>query len=84
MKTILIIEDNPDVRENLVELLQLSSYNVLSAQNGREGANIAIKEKPDLILCDIMMPVMDGFGVLRILSKRAETCLLYTSDAADE
>mgnify|MGYP001797009685 CR=1 FL=1 len=73
MKKILVIEDNADVRENLGELLELSNYEVLKAENGRVGATLAIKEQPDLIICDIMMPVMDGYGVLRILSKRPET-----------
>ncbi|MEO1514747.1 MAG: response regulator [Bacteroidota bacterium] len=73
MKTLLIIEDNEDVRENLQELLELSNYEVFAAPNGREGAKLAIAKQPDLILCDVMMPQLDGYGVLRILSAREET-----------
>ena len=70
---ILIIEDNSDIRENAVELLTLSGYEVIEAGDGREGAKLALQELPDLILCDIMMPVIDGYGVLNILSKHRET-----------
>ncbi|MCZ2337145.1 MAG: response regulator [Chitinophagales bacterium] len=70
---ILIIEDNQDVRENLEELLQLSGYTVLVAPNGKVGTALALKHVPDLILCDVMMPELDGFGVLRILSNHPST-----------
>jgi CRP-like cAMP-binding protein/CheY-like chemotaxis protein len=73
MKKILLIEDNKDMRENTAEILELSSYSVLTAKNGKEGVELASKEKPDLIICDIMMPVLDGYGVLHMLSKKAET-----------
>ncbi len=73
MKKLLIIEDNQDVRENVGEILELASYQVVTAVNGKEGVDMAIKEKPDLIICDIMMPQLDGFGVIRILSKRVDT-----------
>ena len=73
MKRILVIEDNPEVRDNLTEILELSNYKVLAAENGKEGVDIALREKPDLILCDVMMPELDGFGVLHILSKKPET-----------
>ena len=66
---ILIIEDNKDVRENISEILSLSGYDTLTASNGKEGVEAALKMQPDLILCDIMMPELDGYGVLRILSK---------------
>ena len=66
---ILIIEDNNDVRENLSEILSLSGYETFTAANGKEGVQSALANKPDLILCDIMMPELDGYGVLRILSK---------------
>ncbi|HMP31032.1 MAG TPA: response regulator [Saprospiraceae bacterium] len=72
-KTILVIEDNNDVRENIAEILTLSSYNVLEAQNGKIGVEMAIKNKPDLIICDIMMPELDGFGVLRIINRNPDT-----------
>lgn len=70
---ILIIEDNKDVRENLEELLTLSGYEVQTAENGKIGATRAMESVPDLILCDIMMPELDGFGVLRILSNNPVT-----------
>jgi len=70
---ILIIEDNKDVRENLEELLALSGYQVQTAENGKAGAAKAMETVPDLILCDIMMPELDGFGVLRILSNNPVT-----------
>jgi DNA-binding response OmpR family regulator len=73
MKKILLIEDNPDVRENTAEILTLAGYDVKTAVNGKAGVDLAQKEKPDLIICDIMMPELDGYGVLHILSKRDET-----------
>jgi CRP-like cAMP-binding protein len=73
MKKILIIEDNPDVRENLAEILALSGYEALEAENGKIGVSKAQSEVPDLILCDIMMPELDGYGVLHILSRQAAT-----------
>lgn len=70
---ILIIEDNTDIRENIAELLMLSGYQTIEAENGREGAKKALEHTPDLILCDIMMPELDGYGVLHVLSKHKET-----------
>lgn len=72
MKKILVIEDNDDVRENLAEVLELSNYNVIQAENGKIGVKSAMEEVPDLILCDVMMPELDGFGVLKILNKSPE------------
>lgn len=73
MKKILLIEDNNDVRENTAEILTLAQYNVITAVNGKVGVELAQKEKPDLIICDIMMPVLDGHGALHLLSKNEET-----------
>lgn len=73
MKKILLIEDNADVRENTSEILDLAGYSVVTAPNGKVGVELAQKEKPDLIICDIMMPELDGYGVLHILSKKPET-----------
>ena len=73
MKKVLVIEDNTEVRENLEEILELSGYEVSSAENGTAGVKKALESAPDLILCDIMMPELDGFGVINILSKRQET-----------
>lgn len=73
MKTILLIEDNFAVRENTAEILELASYKVLTAENGKIGVEMAQKDIPDLIICDIMMPELDGYGVLHILSKNTNT-----------
>lgn len=69
MKKILLIEDNDDIRNNTSEILELSNYNVIVARNGKIGVEKALQEKPDLIICDIMMPVLDGFGVLHAIHK---------------
>lgn len=73
MKKILLIEDNREVRENTQEILELANYQVTPAANGKEGVEAALKESPDLIICDIMMPVLDGYGVLHLLSKNDKT-----------
>lgn len=73
MKKILLIEDNNEMRENTSEILGLANYAVLTAENGKVGVEVAKKDKPDLIICDIMMPDLDGYGVLHILSKDPET-----------
>lgn len=73
MTKILIIEDNNDIRENVVEILQLGGYEVYEADNGKTGTELAIKYLPDLILCDIMMGDLDGYGVLHLLSKHDAT-----------
>ena len=70
---ILLIEDNPDMRENTAEILELSGYEVTTAENGKIGVDLAQRTKPDLIICDVMMPVLDGYGVLYLLSKDNET-----------
>jgi CRP/FNR family transcriptional regulator, cyclic AMP receptor protein len=69
MKKILLIEDNEDVRNNTAEILELSDYKVILAENGKIGVEKAIKDKPDLIICDIMMPALDGYGVLHAVHK---------------
>ena len=73
MKTLLLIEDNNEMRENTAEILELANYKVLTAKNGKLGVELAIKEKPDLIICDIMMPALDGYGVLHSLGRNSET-----------
>lgn len=69
MKKILVIEDNAGIRENVAEILELANYNVFTAEDGKKGIEIALHEKPDLILCDVMMPQLDGYGVLHLLHK---------------
>ncbi|QJD81586.1 response regulator [Spirosoma rhododendri] len=73
MKTILVIEDKKEVRENIAEMLKLARYEVVQASDGRQGVALARSTDPDLILCDIMMPELDGYGVLHILSKDPNT-----------
>ena len=72
-KTILVIDDNNDLRENTAEILDLAGYKTLTAENGKRGVEVATKEKPDVIVCDIMMPELDGYGVLHLLRKHTET-----------
>ncbi|NBB89408.1 MAG: response regulator [Bacteroidetes bacterium] len=73
MKKILVIEDQQEVRENICEILELTGYQVSAAHHGKEGCAKAVQWGPDLILCDVMMPELDGFGVLKILRKRQDT-----------
>jgi CRP-like cAMP-binding protein/CheY-like chemotaxis protein len=75
-KQVLIIEDNDDIRENIVEILELADFAVLQANNGKTGVDLVIKNKPDIILCDIMMPELDGYGVLYMLNKNPETATI--------
>jgi len=72
MKHLLLIEDNNEIRENTAEILELAGYKVRTAENGKAGVELALQEKPDLIICDIMMPVLDGYGVLHLLNKNPE------------
>jgi len=69
MTKILLVEDNKEIRENTGEILELANYTIVTATNGKEGYEIALKEKPDLIVCDIMMPVLDGYGLLHLVNK---------------
>ena len=68
-KKILIIEDDKIVRENTAEILQLANYEVITAENGKFGLEKANVFKPDLIICDILMPELDGYGVLQIIMR---------------
>jgi DNA-binding response OmpR family regulator len=72
-KTILVIDDNNDLRENTAEILELAGYNTITAENGKKGVELAIREKPSIIVCDIMMPELDGYGVLHLLRKNPDT-----------
>lgn len=72
MKQILLIEDNDELRENTAEILELANYKVITAPNGKIGVQILQKQKPDLIICDVMMPELDGYGVLHLISKNPE------------
>ena len=69
----LIIEDNFEMRDNISEILKLADYEVYAAENGRKGVEMALEHKPDIIICDIMMDELDGYGVLFLLNKHLET-----------
>ncbi|GAC1312612.1 MAG: response regulator [Mucilaginibacter sp.] len=75
-KKVLVIEDNNDIRENIAEILELAGYRVDTAGNGKSGVDLALKNAPDIILCDIMMPELDGYGVLYMLNKNPETATI--------
>lgn len=73
MKKILVIEDEPEMRRNLGTILKLEKFEVLLAENGRAGLDLARREAPDLIVCDVMMPEMDGHAVVQALRQDAKT-----------
>lgn len=72
MKKILVIDDNKEIRENIAEIISLSNCEAVTAENGKKGVELALKQLPDLIICDIMMPDLDGYGVLYLLAKHIE------------
>src|SRR5215471_8901785 len=76
MKKILVIEDEPEMRRNICALLRFKEYLPLEAENGRAGLELARREPPDLILCDVMMPELDGYGVLRALQADPKLALI--------
>ena len=76
MKKILIIEDEPEMRRNLATILRLEKFVPLTAENGRVGVERARRDAPDLILCDVMMPELDGYGVLQSLREEAATAAI--------
>lgn len=73
MKKILVIEDEPEMRRNITTILRLEGFAPVAAENGRVGVEVATKEKPDLILCDVMMPELDGYGVIKTLHNEPAT-----------
>lgn len=73
MRSLLIIDDHNEIRENIAEILGLAGYKALTAENGKKGVEVAIRERPDMIICDIMMPELDGYGVLHLLKNNPET-----------
>lgn len=72
MKSILVIDDNADIRDNTAEILDLAGYKTFTAENGKKGVEVALKEKPDVIVCDIMMPELDGYGVLHLVRRNPD------------
>jgi CRP/FNR family cyclic AMP-dependent transcriptional regulator len=86
MKEILLIDDDPDMRQNTSEILELEGYRVIKAENGERGVELARLEAPDLVLCDIAMPELDGYGVLRALGQEIRTAglpFIFLSAKAD-
>ncbi len=78
MKKILVIEDEAGTLENLVLMLEMEGFKPLSASNGRAGVALARQELPDVILCDVSMPEMDGYGVLeRLRADRATVSIPF-------
>jgi DNA-binding NarL/FixJ family response regulator len=73
MKKILVIEDEPDMLRNMLTILRMEGYATLSANNGRAGVEVATREQPDMVLCDVMMPELDGYGVLESLRAEPRT-----------
>lgn len=67
MNTILVIEDNLELRENTAELLELNGYKVITAINGKSGFELAKRNRPDVVICDLMMPDTDGLGFLQLV-----------------
>ncbi|MDY6900336.1 MAG: response regulator, partial [Cyanobacteriota bacterium] len=76
MTKILVIEDEESVRENILDLLEAESFEILAAANGKIGIDLAVSEAPDLILCDLMMPNIDGYEVLKKLNLQAATATI--------
>ena len=76
MKKILVIDDHEPMRRNLLMILEMEGFKPLGAANGRKGLELARKEKPDLILCDITMPEVDGYGVLQALRQDKEAATI--------
>ncbi|SDY59799.1 response regulator [Hymenobacter psychrophilus] len=72
MDLILLIEDHQIIRENTAQLLELAGYTVQTAENGELGVELALENRPDLVVCDIMMPVLDGYGVLQIFNQHPQ------------
>lgn len=86
MKKILLIEDDQEMMQLTSEILQMADYEVMTAENGKKGVEIAFREKPDLIISDIQMPVLDGYGVLHLLHKNPHfvtTPFIFVSEKAD-
>ncbi len=76
MTKILVIEDEELVRENILDLLEAENFETLAAANGKIGLDLAVSEVPDVILCDLMMPNIDGYEVLKLLNSQAITATI--------
>src|SRR5262245_7786181 len=76
MTKILVIEDQPQMRNNIATILEMENFQVVTAEHGKRGVELALAEKPDLIICDVMMPELDGYGVLAALRADPATATL--------
>jgi CheY-like chemotaxis protein len=87
MATLLVIEDEAPLRANLVRILSAEGYRVIAAADGDEGIRRVREARPDLVICDILMPLVDGFGVLASLRSRPETAaipFIFLTASADK
>jgi CheY-like chemotaxis protein len=87
MKTVLVIEDNLEIRENTAEILELAGFRVITAENGKEGLLIVSAEYPDIVLCDIMMPGINGYQVIKKLRDNPLTAgipFIYVTASAEK
>ena len=87
MQTVLVIEDEAPLRANIVRILSAEGYRVVAAADGEEGIQRVTEERPDLVICDILMPRVDGFGVLAALRSRPETAtipFIFLTASADK
>ncbi|HEY9706079.1 MAG TPA: response regulator [Allocoleopsis sp.] len=87
MKKILVIEDEAPLRQDILEILECLDFHGLEAQNGKIGVQLAQQDTPDLIICDIMMPELDGYGVLKTLRDHPDTAtipFIFLSAKADK
>jgi len=87
LATLLVIEDEAPLRANLVRLLTAEGYQVITAANGDEGIRRARADRPDLVICDILMPLVDGYGVLATLRSQPETAatpFIFLTASADK
>jgi CheY-like chemotaxis protein len=76
MTRVLIIEDDATLRSNIIDVLDMSGYEVISAPDGAQGVQAAREHQPDVIVCDVRMPGLDGFGVLRTLRQDPATAAI--------
>lgn len=76
MRKVLVIEDEEDLRANTVQILELEDFHTIEAANGRTGLQLAQEQRPDLIICDVMMPELDGYGVLTALRQDPATATI--------
>ena len=87
MPTLLVIEDEAPLRANLVRIFSAEGYRVIAAADGDEGVARVRESRPDAVICDILMPRLDGFGVLAALRSRPETAeipFIFLTASADK